>query len=70
MTSPKDTTASAAAQVTRLGVVYQPTQSEIRAAIHDALADDTINPGTPLIPVHIYAVLRDAFDRANRGEYK
>lgn len=69
MTTDKDTMQTFAAQVPRLGVVYQPTQSEIRAALTEVLAADYDDKTTPIIPVHVYALIRDAFARANRGEF-
>jgi hypothetical protein len=53
-------------QPSRLTTLPHPTPVEYRNAITDAIAADDANPDTPLIPNHIYPLIRAAFEAANR----
>ena len=54
--------------------IYTATQSEVRHAIERVLAEDQrANPqnGPELfIPTRIHGLIREAFDRANAGEFR
>lgn len=49
---------------------YVPTQSELRAALSKVLQED-MEAGHPMpMPSRISTIIREAFDRANQGEFQ